>query len=186
MEPVKTYNIAVFVGSLRKASINRKLANALIQLAPEQFSFHFVEIGDLPLYNDDFVNNPVPSVSRLKADIRAADGVIFVLPEYNRSVPGVLKNAIDWASRPPTDNAWGGKPAGLLGMSIGPSGAAMAQQHLRNILTCVDAPTMQRPEVFLRLNDGFFNPDGSAGEAVRPILQKWMDTYVAWVQRFVP
>lgn len=175
----------MLVGSLRKESHNLKLAKALTKLAPEHFSFHVVQINDLPLYNEDMLEPQPAPVARLKSDIRSAKGVIFVLPEYNRSIPGGLKNAIDWGSRPPRDNVWAGKPTGVIGISPGPSGAAMAQQHLRNVLTCVDAPTMQRPEAFLRYTDGFFDADGNVSEENRAFLQRWMDTYVAWVQRFV-
>lgn len=181
---MKQHNIAVLVGSIRKESYNRQLANALVKLAPGGFSFQFVRIDDLPLFNDDISNDPAPSVVRIKSEIGPADGVIFVTPEYNRSIPGVLKNAIDWGSRPPGKNVWGGKPTGIIGISPGPSGTAMAQQHLRNILTCVDAPTMQRPEAFLRYTRELFSDDGSISGDNREFLQRWMDTYVAWVRRF--
>ncbi|MEQ1583742.1 MAG: NAD(P)H-dependent oxidoreductase, partial [Candidatus Nitrotoga sp.] len=125
------YQIAVIVGSLRKDSFNRKLVNAIIKLAPSEFSFKELQIGDLPLYNQDDDANQAQPVKRLKEEITAAQGILFVTPEYNRSISGVLKNAIDHASRPYGQSAWAGKPAGVLGASPGTNGTAMAQQHLR-------------------------------------------------------
>jgi chromate reductase len=178
------YQIAVIVGSLRKDSINRKLANALIRLAPPEFSFKLLEIGDLPLYNQDDDANQAPSVKRLKSEIAASNGLIFVTPEYNRSVPGVLKNALDQGSRPPGQNSWSGKPAGVLGASIGALGTALAQQHLRNILAFLDVPLLGQPEVFLQVKEGFFDEAGNiANQDTRKFLQGWMNRYVAWVQR---
>ena len=177
------YKIAVVVGSLRRDSFNRKLATALARLAPPEFSFHHVEISDLPLYIQDDDANQGPSVLRLKAEIAGAQGLLFVTPEYNRSVPGVLKNAIDNASRPYGKSAWGGKPAGVLGMSVGAMGTAMAQQHLRNILAYLDVPLLGQPEVFLQAKEGFFDAEGNIGEAARGFLQAWMDRFVAHVKR---
>ena len=138
MSPV---NIAVIVGSLRRNSFNAKLAQAIAKLAPGDFTFkHFSQIGDLPLYSQDDDANQAPQVKRLKAEIAAAHGLLFVTPEYNRSVPGVLKNAIDHASRPYGQSAFYGKPAGVIGVSIGAIGTAVAQQHLRNILAYLDTP----------------------------------------------
>ena len=178
------YRIAVIVGSLRRDSINRRLADALAALAPKDFSLVQSRIDDLPPYNqDDDANQAVP-VKRLKGEIAAAQGLIFVTPEYNRSMPGVLKNAIDHASRPYGHNAWAGKPAGVLGASIGAIGSALAQQHLRNVLAYLDAPTMGQPEVFLTVKDGFFGDDGTIADAgTRKFVQGWMDRYTAWVRR---
>src|SRR5512134_983767 len=131
---MEQYRIAVVVGSLRKDSFNRKLANAIVRLAPSEFSFKQVQIGDLPLYNQDDDANQAESVMRLKGEITTSHGLLFVTAEYNRSIPGVLKNAIDHASRPYGQNAWAGKPAGVMGVSVGPIGTAMAQHHLRNVL----------------------------------------------------
>jgi chromate reductase len=121
--------IAVVIGSLRKDSLNRKLALAIAHLAPEDFTFEHLQIDDLPLYNQDQDANQSPSVKRLKTEIAAADGVLFVTPEYNRAVPGVMKNAIDNASRPYGQSAWAGKPAGVIGISVGQIGTAIAQQQ---------------------------------------------------------
>ena len=177
------YNIAVIVGSLRKDSFNRKLANAIVKLAPSEFTFKPVQIGDLPLYNQDDDTNQAESVKRLKNEIKAAQGLLFVTPEYNRSMPGVLKNAIDHASRPYGQSAWAGKPAGVVGASIGVIGTAMAQQHLRNVLAYLDVPTLGQPEVFIQVKDELFDEAGNIGADSKPFLQSWMDRYVAWVKK---
>lgn len=177
------FQIAVVVGSLRRESFNRKLAAGVIKLAPTEFSFQQPEIGDLPLYNQDDDRDQADSVRRLKSEIRAADGVMFVTPEYNRSVTGVLKNALDNASRPYGDSAWAGKPAGMLGVSIGQIGTAVAQQHLRDMLAYLDMPTLGQPEVFIEMYEGLFNEDGSIGEGSRAFLQGWMDKYAEWVKK---
>lgn len=176
------HTIAVIIGSIRKESLNHKLALGLQKLAPAEFEFQRLEIGDLPLYNQDDDGNQAPAVKRLKSDIRKASGVLFVTPEYNRSIPGVLKNAIDHASRPYGDSAWAKKPAGVLGISVGTIGTALAQQHLRNIISYLDMPTLGQPEIFLQAKDGLFNADGSIGEGSQKFLQQWMDRYVAWIK----
>ena len=179
------YQIAVLVGSIRRDSINRQLANSLKKLAPQEFSFHDLRIDDLPLYNQDDDGHPAAPVTRLKREISETEGVIFVTPEYNRSVPGVLKNAIDHASRPYGQSAWAGKPAGVLGASIGAAGTSMAQQHLRNMLAYLDMPTLGQPEVFIHVKDGFFDRNGDITSAdTRRFLQGWMDRYAAWVKAF--
>ena len=175
--------IAVIVGSLRRDSYNCRLATAVSRLAPSNFLFSQVQIGDLPLYNQDDDSRPADSVSRLKSEISAAQGLLFVTPEYNRSLPGVLKNAIDHASRPYGQNAWAGKPAGVLGASIGAIGTAMAQQHLRNILAYLDVPTLGQPEAFVHVKEGLFDEAGNIGEGSRQFLQNWVDRYVAWVKQ---
>ncbi len=176
------YHIAVVVGSLRKDSLNQKLATAVARLAPSEFTFSNVQIGDLPLYNQDDDANPVDFVKRLKRDIEVAQGILFVTPEYNRSIPGVLKNAIDHASRPYGQSAWARKPAGILGASVGSIGTALAQQHLRNILAFLDVPTLGQPDAFIQVKEGFFDQEGNIGAESRPFLQNWMDRYVAWVK----
>jgi chromate reductase len=178
------YQIAVVVGSLRRDSFNRKLADALTALAPQELSFKQVRIDDLPLYNQDDDSSPAEPVKRLKAEITAAQGVLFVTPEYNRSIPGVLKNAIDHASRPYGQSVWAGKPAGVVGASVGAPGTSMAQQHLRNILAYLDMPTLGQPEVFIHVKDGFFDEGGNLANAgTKAFLQSWMDRYVAWVKK---
>jgi len=178
---MSVYSIGVVVGSLRKESLNRKLADGLIKLAPAEFSFKTLRIDNLPLYNQDDDADQADSVKQLKADVSAASGLILVTPEYNRSMPGVLKNALDHASRPYGKNAWAGKPAGVIGVSVGAMGTAMAQQHLRNVLAYLDVHTMGQPEGYIHAREGVFDTDGSIGESSRPFLQKWMDNYCAWV-----
>lgn len=176
--------IAVVIGSLRKESINRQLALALAALGPKDFTFEHVRIDDLPLYNQDNDGNPPEPVKRLKNEIAAAQGVLFVTPEYNRSIPGVLKNAIDSASRPYGQSAWAGKPAGVIGISGGPIGTSMAQQHLRNVLAYLDMPTLNQPEAFIQNKQGLFDDKGHIGnDDSRKFLQGWMDKYVAWVKK---
>ena len=177
------HQIAVIVGSLRRDSLNRKLADAIVRLAPAEFEFTQPEIGDLPLYNQDDDANQATSVLRLKREVGAARGVLFVTPEYNRSMPGVLKNALDHASRPYGKSAWAGKPAGVLGVSVGAAGTALAQQHLRNTLAYLDMPTLGQPEVFLQAKEGLFDADGNIGEKSRDFLQGWMNAFVAWVRK---
>ncbi len=176
------YLIAVVVGSLRTDSFNRKLADAIVKLAPPEFSFIQVQISDLPLYNQDDDSNPAEPVRRLKSEIMAAQGLLFITPEYNRSIPGVLKNALDHASRPYGQNTWAGKPAGVIGVSVGTGGTAMAQQHLRNILAYLDVPTLGQPEAFIQINDALFDESGSIGISSKEFLQDWMDRYAAWVK----
>ena len=177
------YKIAVIVGSLRKDSFNAQLAQALVRLAPKDFSFTFPDIGALPLYNQDDDANQAPAVRALKKTVEASHGLIFVTPEYNRSIPGVLKNAIDHASRPWGQNSWAGKPAGVIGITIGTLGTAIAQQHLRAILSQLDAPVLCQPEGYCIFKDGFFGADGALAESNREFLQRWMDAYAAWVRR---
>jgi len=178
-----TIRIAVVVGSLRKESINRRFAHALVKLAPADFQFAFLEIGDLPLYNQDDDASPAASVKRLKSEIASSQGLLFVTPEYNRSIPGVLKNAIDHASRPYGQSAWAGKPGGVIGTSGGGPATSMAQQHLRNILAYLDVPTLNQPEAFVQMKDGLITPEGTIGESSRAFLQGWMDRYAAWVRK---
>jgi len=180
---VKEYQIAVVVGSLRRDSFNRRLADAVTKLAPPEFSFKRVQIDDLPLYNQDDDAHPAESVVRLKNEIKTAHGLLFVTPEYNRSIPGVLKNALDHASRPYGQNSWANKPAGVLGISIGACGTALAQQHLRNVLAYLDVPTLGQPEVFLQAKNGLFDESGNIGAGSIDFLRDWMNRYVAWVKK---
>ena len=179
------YKIAVVVGSLRKDSFNRKMADAIEKLAPSEFTFHKVRIDDLPLYNQDDDTHQAESVKRMKDEIKDAQGLLFITPEYNRSIPGVLKNAIDHASRPPGQNAWGGKPAGILGVSPGVIGTALAQQHLRNVLSALNVRTLAQPDAFIQAKDGLFDKSGGIGPESKTFLQKWMDRYVAWENKNV-
>lgn len=180
------YSIGLIVGSLRRESLNRRLARALARLGPADFRFSEIEIGDLPLYNQDEEASPSAAVARLKAEISAADGLLFVTPEYNRSIPGVLKNAIDHASRPYGKHVFVGRPAAVIGVSIGVLGTALAQQHLRNMLAYLDAPTLGQPEVFLHAKPDLFAADGQIGDATRGFLQGFVERYAAWVRKHAP
>lgn len=172
-------HIAIVVGSLRKESFNRRVVGALTRLPQAAgHDFAFLEIGDLPLYNQDDDKNPPAAAVRLKAEIRAADGVIFATPEYNRSIPGALKNALDHASRPYGDSAWAGKPAGVLGVSVGAAGTALAQQHLRNILAYLDMPTLGQPEAFIQWTDDMLDAEGNLAGKTASFLGKWMSAYL--------
>jgi chromate reductase len=180
-----TIRIAVLVGSLRQDSLNRRLALAVAALAPQDFQFHHCRIDDLPPYNQDQDANQPEPVKRLKTEVSQAQGLLFVTPEYNRSMPGVLKNAIDQASRPYGQSAWAGKPAGVLGISVGQIGTAVAQQHLRNVLAYLDVPTLGQPEVFLQNKDGLLDDKGHVGpDDSRRFLQGWVDKYVAFVRQY--
>jgi len=174
--------IAVLVGSLRKDSINRRLARALEKLAAGKARFDYVEIGDLPLYDQDFDGDYPAEGTRLKQQVRNATAVLFVTPEYNRSVPGVLKNAIDIGSRPYGDSAFAGKPAAVAGASIGSIGSALAQQHLRNILAYLDMHVLGQPEAFVHFRDGLIDEEGTIGnDDTRTFLQGFVDRFLALV-----
>lgn len=178
------HKIAVLVGSLRRESINLRLAKALERLAHGRARFEYVQIGDLPLYNQDFDGEYPAQGNRLKAQVRAADAVLFVTPEYNRSVPGVLKNAIDIGSRPYGDSAFAGKPAAVIGASIGAIGTATAQQHLRPILAYLDMNVLNQPEAFIHFKDGLIGPDGTIeNEGTRTFLQGYVDSFLALIER---
>ena len=174
--------VGVIVGSMSAQSINRTLSRALVRLAPSDWAFEQIEIHDLPLYNQDKDGDPPPQAQRLKQHIESVDALMFVTPEYNRSIPGVLKNALDTASRPYGKNSFAGKPAGVIGASIGSIGTALAQQHLRNVLAYLDVPTMGQPEAFIHLAEGKIDAAGEVSDdKLRSVLQRWVD---AW-QRFV-
>lgn len=178
------YQVAVVVGSLRKDSFNRQLAHAVTSLAPADFSFEFLDIGVLPLYSQDY-DADYPEVARqFKQKIEAADALLFVTPEYNRSIPGVLKNAIDWGSRPWGKNSWGGKPGAVLGTSVGAIGTALAQAHLRNVLAYLDVATLGQPEMFIKHDATRINEKGEiVNDDTRKFLQTFVDRYAKWVKR---
>ena len=179
-----TRRIAVVVGSLRKDSFNRTLADRLVERAPDSLALHAVEIGDLPLYNQDDDASPHPNVVRFKREIEQADGVLFVTPEYNRSISGVLKNALDHASRPYGESVWAGKPAGVAGVSVGAIGTAAAQQHLRTILAYLDMPTLGQPEMFLKA-DAVFDDAGALRDDSTAFIDTWLKRYAGWVAQHV-
>jgi chromate reductase, NAD(P)H dehydrogenase (quinone) len=176
--------IAVVVGSASASSINRRLANALMRLGADRFSFTGVRIDDLPMFNVDISKAPPAAVLRMKGEIAAADGVIIVTPEHNRSIPSVLKNAIDWGSRPAGQSCWIGKPAGILGISTGQTGTAAAQQHLRNILSPQQVIIMGQPELYLHWKEGLIDGEGLiTDEAVRKRVEAFLERYGLWVER---
>src|SRR5450755_3527693 len=177
-----TRQVAVVVGSLRQGSFNRKLAKALAAIAPASLKLEIVEIGQLPLYNqDDDASPPAPSAA-FKEKIASADAVIFVTPEYNRSMPGVLKNAIDIASRPYGKSAWDGKPAAVISVSPGAIGGFGANHHLRQSLVFLNVPAMQQPEAYIGGADKLFDASGKlANEGTRKFLQHFIEAFANWV-----
>lgn len=178
--------VAIFVGSLRKDSINRRLAAAIEQLAPDEFEFEHVRIDDLPLYTQEFDGDYPATAKRLKQQVEAADALLFVTPEYNRSIPGVLKNALDVGSRPWGTNSFAHKPGAVLGTSPGAAGTAMAQQHLRNVLAYLDVAVLPQPEAFVQFKEGMIDADGRINnEGTQKFLQGFVDRYVAWVKRYL-
>ena len=179
-----SYTVGYFVGSLSSTSINRKLAEALVKLAPEGVEFKEIPIKDLPLYSQDYDADYPAEGKALKDAIASSDAILFVTPEYNRSIPGVLKNAIDTASRPYGDNAFDGKPAAVTGASIGAIGSALAQQHLRNVLSYLDMPQIGQPEMFIQWKEGLVK-DGAIGPDSKDFVQKYVDTFAAWVKKQV-
>lgn len=181
-----TRDVAVIVGSLRKESFTRKVARAIVELAPPSLKLDFVEIGGLPLYNqDDDGPSPPPAWTAFRERIRRADAILFATPEYNRSVPGVLKNAIDVASRPYGQSAWAGKPAAVVSVSPGAIGGFGANHHLRQSLVFLDVPVMQQPEAYIGGVTGLLDAEGRVANAgTRDFLQKFAAAFVVWVDRF--
>lgn len=178
--------VAVFVGSLRKGSYNRMLAKVVENLAPDGFEFQHIRIDGLPLYNQDFDRDYPAEGKRLKQEVEAADALLFVTPEYNRSIPGVLKNALDLGSRPWGANSFAGKPGAVIGVSVGATGASMAQQHLRNVLAYLDVAVLGQPEVYVQFKEGLIDGEGRVGsEDTRKFLQGFVDRYAAWVAKML-
>src|SRR5437763_3399635 len=179
-----TRDVAVFVGSLRKESFNRKMANAMIAMAPEPLKLEIVEIRQLPLYNQDDDANPPAASAAFKQRVQQADAVLFVTPEYNRSMPGVLKNAIDIASRPYGKSAWNGKPGAVVSQSPGVIGGFGANQHLRQSLVFLNVPVLQQPEAYIGNTGKMFDAQGHVtDDNTRDFLQKFMQAFAAWVER---
>jgi chromate reductase len=179
-------NVAVIVGSLRRESLNRKMANALIGLAPDSLKLSIVEIGTLSHYNqDDDAGDKVPSSWKdFRSRIKAADAVVFVTPEYNRSVPGVLKNAIDVGSRPYGQSAWDGKPAAVVSVSPGAIGAFGANHHLRQSLVFLNMPALQQPEAYVGNATQLFDASGKlTNEETRTFLRKLLEVFAAWMEK---
>jgi chromate reductase len=179
-------HVAVIVGSLRKDSLNRNVAEALGRLAAGKLAFRFIEIGDLPLYNQDHENEPPASVTRFKRDIEAADAILFAMPEYNRSIPAALKNAIEWGSRPWGKNSWAGKPVAAMGVSPGAIGSAIAQQHLRSVTAVLDMAHMPQPELYLSYREGHVVDGEIADPGLRDLFTKWVNRFADWIERVGP
>ncbi|MFH0802321.1 MAG: NAD(P)H-dependent oxidoreductase [bacterium] len=180
---MKQKKIAVFVGSLRKESFNRKMAKALIALAPESLNLEIIEIGGLPLYDQDLDENPPTSWTELRVRLTEFDGFLFVTPEYNRSVPAVLKNAIDVGSRPYGKSVWNGKPGGVISISPGAIGGFGANHHLRQSLVFLNVPTMQQPEAYIGNAAKLFDEsDNLANDSIREFVLKYMHAFAAWVE----
>lgn len=179
-----TYKIGYFVGSLASGSINRTLSKALISLAPEELEFTEIPIRDLPLYSYDYDADFPPEARALKEAIDGSDGILFVSPEYNRSIPGALKNAIDWGSRPWGTNSFARKPTGIIGASPGSIGTAVMQSSMRAVLSFLDAPQLNAPEAYVKFNPEVFGADGEVkDESTVAFLRHYMEEYCAFVQR---
>ena len=180
-EPVRILGIA---GSLRRASYNRAALRAATQLAPEGATINVFEIDGIPGFSEDLEQDPPAKVVELKKQIREADAILFVTPEYNYSVPGVLKNAIDWASRPYGDNSWDGKPAAIMGASVGMFGSARAQYHLRQMMVFLNIYPINQPEVMIVKAADRFDEDGNlTDEASKDLIRQLLQNLVDWTRR---
>ncbi|SRR5699024_1709563 len=179
-------NIGYIIGSLSKDSINRKLTDNLLELANNNLKFSEINISHLPLYNRDNDTDFPPQAREFKEKIETSDALLFVTPEYNRTLPAALKNALEWGSRPFGQNAFAHKPAGVIGASPGNPGTSMSQQHLRNVLSYLNVPTLNQPEAFIQFTPQRFADDGTAqDDATREVLQNWLSAYYDWTKRFV-
>jgi chromate reductase len=181
---MKTYKVGYFIGSLAKASINRKLATALIKLSPENLKFSEISFKDLPLYSYDYDADYPPVAKAFKAAIAEADALLFVTPEYNRSIPGGLKNAIDWASRPYGTNSFARKPSAVIGTSPGAIGTAVAQQSLRSVLSFCNAPQMNAPEAYIQFKPGLIDDQGEVTDpSTETFLRDYMEAFHIFIAR---
>jgi chromate reductase len=177
-----SYMVGYFIGSLAKASINRTLSKALISVAPPELEFEEIPIGNLPLYNYDYDHDYPPEARALKQSIATADAVLFVTPEYNRSIPGPLKNAIDWASRPWGSNSFARKPSAIIGASPGAIGTAVAQQSLRGVLSFCNSPQMNAIEAYIQFRPGLFT---DSGEVTDETVARFLRDYMAEFREFI-
>jgi chromate reductase len=181
---LSTYTVGYFVGSLARASINRKLARALTRLAPPELEMREIPIGELPLYSYDYDADYPPPARALKEAIAAVDAVLFVTPEYNRSIPGALKNAIDWGSRPWGQNSFARKPSAMIGTSPGMIGTAVGQQHLKSILSFCNSPQMNAIEAYIQFTPGLITDDGEVTvESTAEILRTYMTEFHGFITR---
>lgn len=180
---MKNTTIAIFVGSLRKGSYNLKAAKAVLEMLPENLTGEIIPIGDLPFFNEDLEGSEPESWLQLRQKIKAADGLLFFTPEYNRSVPAVLKNALDVGSRPYGQNSWAGKPAAIVSVTIGTVGAFGANHHLRQSLVFVDVPVMAQPEAYISNAGNLFNEKGKlTNESTQEFLQLFVNKFAQWVK----
>jgi len=179
-----THEVGVIVGSLSKDSINRKLFQALTKLAPKSLNLIEIPIGNLSLYNRDFDLDYPPAARAFKDAVASVDALIFVTPEYNRSIPGVLKNALDWGSRPSGKNAFDKKPAGIIGTSGGAIGTALAQQHLRSILSYLNCPQLSQPEAYIQFKEGLITVEGEVtNQSTAEFLSKWLNAFEEFISK---
>ncbi|HEY8010022.1 MAG TPA: NADPH-dependent FMN reductase [Rudaea sp.] len=179
-----TYKVGYLIGSLSSASINRQLATALMRLAPPELTFEEIHFRDLPMYSPDFDKNYPASAQTFKQALADVDAVLFVTPEYNRSIPGGLKNAIDWASRPYGKNSFARKPSATIGASPGPIATAVAQQHLRSLLGYCNSPQMNSPEAYIQFKPGLIDADGRVtNEDTEKFLRDFMNELHAFIVR---
>lgn len=178
--------IGIFIGSLRKESFSRKLANHMIDIAPEQFEMSIIEIGHLPMYNQDYdaeASTP-PSYIAFREEVRALDGFLFITPEYNRSYPAVIKNALDVGSRPFGKGVWAGKPGGVMSISIGGIGGFGANHHLRQVLCFLNVYLLQQPESYVGNISQYIDEEGHViNEITQKILQDYMTAFATWVEK---
>ncbi|MAY63717.1 MAG: NADPH-dependent FMN reductase [Rhizobiales bacterium] len=178
------HKVLVIVGSLREGSLNAKLAGVLEKLAEGRLEFEYADLTDLPLYNDDLWSDVPEAVTRLKASVEAADGVLFVTPEYNRTFPGLIANVIHWASRPYGKNSWGGKPVAITGTSPGVIGTAAAQALLRSVLVSVGTVLMGQPELYFAFKDGLVDDDlNVTNEETEKFLANWIGSFADWIEK---
>jgi len=178
------YRVGYFVGSLARDSINRKLATALVKLAPPELELHEIPIKDLPLYSHDYDADYPPEARALKEAIAASDAVLFVTPEYNRAIPGGLKNAIDWASRPYGRNSFSRKPSAVIGASPGAIGTAVAQQNLRSVLSFCNSPQMNSPEAYIQFTPGLITDEGEVTvQGTEQFLRMFMEEFHQFIRR---
>src|SRR5690554_4653325 len=180
---MKKHNIAVFVGSLRKESFNLKTAKSLIKLAPSSMSFELIDISNLPFYNEDLEANPPKEWISFREKMKDFDGVLFVTPEYNRSIPAVLKNALDVASRPYGENVWSGKPAAIISQSPGGIAGFGANHHLRQVLTFLNMPVVQQPEAYIGSVHELLDENGNLNEGTTQFLQSFVDAFVELIKK---
>ena len=180
----RSYTLGYIVGSLSAESINRTLAKALMRLAPGNLTFVEIPIGDLPLYNRDLDADYPPAARALKDAIASVDAVLFITPEYNRGLPGALKNSIDWASRPYGTNSFARKPSAVIGASPGKIGTALAQQSLRSVLSFSDSPQMTAPEAYIQVTPGLITDDGEVtDQSTEQFLRDFMDAFGVFITR---